>query len=144
MYPTTPTARRVALGSGLALQQLEPLPQGVRKSFRQSLDVVQQDVQGEGVLVEVAVEDQLPVRVAGFSCLENRRISFLVQNCARRVMSRQVITINILSLCSKTDCSRGAKKKERFASSCCAMQVCQKAPANHIRQSRGENSTTTD
>lgn len=69
------------LPSGLALQQLEPLPQGIRKSFRQSLDVVQQNVQRERVLVEVAVEHQLAVDVAGLSRLKDRGISFLVQNC---------------------------------------------------------------
>ena len=50
--------------------------------------MVEQDVQGERVLVEVAVEHQLAVHVACLSRREDRRVTFLVQNCASRVMER--------------------------------------------------------
>lgn len=69
----------ITLTSGLSLQQLEPLSQGICKGLRQGLDVVEQDVQGERVLVEVAVEDKLSVNVARLSRLEDTGVSFLVQ-----------------------------------------------------------------
>lgn len=43
--------------------------------------MVEQNVEGERVLVEVAVEHQLAVHVAGLPGLEDRGISFLVENC---------------------------------------------------------------
>lgn len=43
--------------------------------------MIEQNVEREGVLVEVAAEDELAVDVACLSRLKNRRVSFLVQNC---------------------------------------------------------------
>ncbi len=59
--------------------------------------MVKQDIQGEGVLVQVAVEYQLAVDVAGLSRLEDRRISFLVKDyhivsCRVRVQAEMALS----------------------------------------------------
>lgn len=62
------------------------MPQGIRKDFRQRLNVAEQDVQGERVLVQVSIKHEFPVDVARLLRLENGRVSFLVQNCQEQTV----------------------------------------------------------
>lgn len=64
----------------LTLQQLEPLPQGVCESLRQSFNAVQQNVEGERVLFQVAREHQVAAHVASLARLQYGRVSFLVHD----------------------------------------------------------------
>lgn len=43
--------------------------------------MAEQDVEGEWVLVQVAIQHELSVHVAGLFRLEDRGVSFFVQNC---------------------------------------------------------------